>query len=257
MGGMLVGLLTEAFLPKVLFFGWHEGSIIIGGVAWFETLVLTLFYHPVFSFMVPVYIAKRCLGYPLNLPVGRPMDYKVIGVSLWMTLSAAMSAIHNEGRSVEDSMVSLLILGALIVLLRFMGRSESAVLSKKVLAAVVGVGIVTYVGIYVLYEVPHGGYYPPIIGFLIIALYILVVCHALITRIDHFSLSDSGYQANYRIGGVSVILLLLFIGVLYLASYLSRVIGIAVNYVSLGTLVVGIVLGGIYFFRHIKSCYFL
>ena len=65
--GTLIGLISEGLFIKVLFFGWGLESFIFNGLAIFEFFVLVFFFHPLFSFIIPVYIAKNFLNFPFAI----------------------------------------------------------------------------------------------------------------------------------------------------------------------------------------------
>ncbi len=58
--GMLFGL-YEAYLTKILWAPTWEEALLIGGVAPIETLVLVLWWHAWFSFIIPLLIAEKLL----------------------------------------------------------------------------------------------------------------------------------------------------------------------------------------------------
>ena len=66
MAGVLFGL-YEAYITKVLWMPtWLEESggspwLHIGNVAWFETIMLVLWWHPYMAFLVPLVIVERCM----------------------------------------------------------------------------------------------------------------------------------------------------------------------------------------------------
>jgi len=59
--GMLFGL-YEALITKVLWFGYPNstGPMVsyVFGIAWGEFLTLVLFYHPIMSFVVPIFCVR-------------------------------------------------------------------------------------------------------------------------------------------------------------------------------------------------------
>lgn len=60
--GMLFGM-YEAYLTKVVWTSYSpEGPMLtVAGIAFFETLLLVLFWHSVLAFMLPVFVAETCL----------------------------------------------------------------------------------------------------------------------------------------------------------------------------------------------------
>ena len=58
LSGMIFGM-YEAYITKVLWApGWGDATIVIGGVALVEFLVLVFFWHPLMAFMAPLFFAE-------------------------------------------------------------------------------------------------------------------------------------------------------------------------------------------------------
>lgn len=73
--GVLVGYVTESFAAKVMWFGWPDNSAnLLGILPWPEFPLLAFFFHPLFSFTIPVYLARRYLDFPFALETSPRLD---------------------------------------------------------------------------------------------------------------------------------------------------------------------------------------
>jgi len=136
--GMLFGL-YEALITKVLWFGYPNstGPMVgyFSGVAWGEFLTLVLFYHPVMSFLVPVFVYELLSGD--MLPGHERFLQKNYKTLLLVILLIVMGASFQSNganyellRSVGSMGGSLLIVAVLHFVSR--GKSlQSLILGKK------------------------------------------------------------------------------------------------------------------------------
>ena len=115
--GMLFGL-YEAYLTKVLWNPpWGE-ALIIGGVAPIETLVLVLWWHAWFSFIIPLLIAEklltrsRVLGRSLPAAVGRLLNSRWGLVGL-VAFGGVFQSVNSP--SVDQSLLSGLSTTAVLI----------------------------------------------------------------------------------------------------------------------------------------------
>ncbi len=111
--GILVGFITEAYVPKVIFFGWDPAtSLQVFGFAPFEFVVLSFFFHPLFSWMLPVYIAQRYLKFPFNLPINEKSNK-----ALWLSLLYPLLAFAAGNYGADGWLLMLLVATAVIIIL--------------------------------------------------------------------------------------------------------------------------------------------
>lgn len=149
--GMLFGL-YEALITKVLWFGYpaSTGPSVgyIFGIAWGEFLTLVLFYHPVMSFLVPVFVyeilSKDVL--PGHEWFVQKKWYTFLIVAILIVMGASFQsngANYDVVRSVGSMVGSLLIVALLHGLSR--GKTiQSLVLGKKALMVVMLYLIILY-----------------------------------------------------------------------------------------------------------------
>jgi hypothetical protein len=149
--GMMFGL-YEALITKVLWFGYPNSSgPAVGyffGIAWSEFLTLVLFYHPIMSFVVPVFVYELLSGDVL--PGHERFLQKNWKTFLLVILLIVMGAIFQSNgakydviRSVGSMGGSILIILGLHVLSK--GKTlQSLALGKKALTVVLLYLIVLY-----------------------------------------------------------------------------------------------------------------
>lgn len=118
--GVIVGYLTESFAAKVMWVGWPGSHLNAMGVLPIPELpFLAFFYHPIFSFCVPVTLARRFLGCPLPLRRSRVADALMWA---WPFFPALMLPASRYGPSALIGFVAadlLVFLGILAWLARF------------------------------------------------------------------------------------------------------------------------------------------
>jgi len=141
--GMLFGL-YEALITKVLWFGYPSSSgPMVGnvyGIAWGEFLTLVLFYHPMMSFIVPVFVYELLSndvlpGHERFLQKNR---YTLLLITILIIMGASFQsngAKYDLPRSIESMAGSILIVALLHVLSK--GKTlQSLRLGKKQLISV-------------------------------------------------------------------------------------------------------------------------
>jgi hypothetical protein len=244
--GMLVGIITEAFLPKVLFFGWDASSFNAFGIAWFELLILTFFYHPFFSFMMPVYICKKWLYYPFQVDSDRFGPWFIPGIIIMTVFSVANVAVTG-GLDLIGAIAST---GILLIIL-FLNKSKSALssisLSKKTRIVLGTIALLMYAYYFLVGEVEHGGRLPRPEAFIFICLYIIII-GLLIWKtskpLTPERKENKVYQSDYSMRKVIFALLgfwsLILIGIL-LSTAISGLIGIIMCVLLLGGSLIGII----------------
>jgi hypothetical protein len=92
--GMLYGM-YEAYITKVIWTSFRpEGPILtVAGIAFFETIILVLFLHPLLAFVVPLFLAEITLTNSSEVFLGLPRwPRKSIGAHprIWMGLLMVM-----------------------------------------------------------------------------------------------------------------------------------------------------------------------
>jgi hypothetical protein len=143
--GMLFGL-YEALITKVLWFGYPASTgPMVGyffGVAWGEFLTLVLFYHPVMSFLIPVFVYE--LLSKDVLPGHDRFLVKNWKTMLLVVLLMVMGASFQSNGAKYDVVRSVGAMGGsllIVALLHFLSRGktlQSLVLGKKATLLVVG-----------------------------------------------------------------------------------------------------------------------
>jgi hypothetical protein len=177
--GMLFGL-YEALITKVLWFGYPTSTgPMVGyffGVAWGEFLTLVLFYHPIMSFVIPVFVYELLSrdvlpGHERFLQKNWKTFFLVIILIIMGASFQSNGAKYDMIRSVGSMVGSILI----ICLLHFLSREknlQSLVLGKKGLTIVL-------VYLFVLYGVTTAVIFPErlpniVLPYLLIFLWYLV-----------------------------------------------------------------------------------
>lgn len=145
LAGVMVGYLTESFGAKVMWFGWPANHLNpLGILPLPEFPFLALFYHPIFSFCVPVYLAHRFLACPLPLPTARWADRLLLA---WPLFSALNLGSMVRGPIFHLQMVALDLL-VLVVLVALLARARPVAdlrLGKPSRAVLAILLVVTYV----------------------------------------------------------------------------------------------------------------
>jgi hypothetical protein len=149
--GMVFGL-YEALITKVLWFGYpgSTGPMVSSffGVAWGEFLTLVLFWHPVMSFIVPVFVYEVLSG---DVLPGHERflqrDRKTLLLVLVLIVMAASFQSNGAKYNVLVSVGSIAGTVLMVVLLHFLikGRSlQSLVLGKKGMTVILIYLVVLY-----------------------------------------------------------------------------------------------------------------
>ena len=142
--GMLFGL-YEALITKVLWFGYpaSTGPMVSSffGIAWGEFLTLVLFWHPVMSFLIPVFVYEMVSGDVL--PGHERFVQKNWKTILLVIILIVMGASFQSNGAKYDVIRSVGSLGGsilIVVLLHFLTKGKNLptlVLGKKAMMVVV------------------------------------------------------------------------------------------------------------------------
>lgn len=93
--GVLVALITESYLMKVLFYGLQPTDTRVWGFAVGPCLMLVFAWHPLMSFLLPAYLARRLLGLPLAIRTGWGRDL-VVALLVPLFFSVFASGIMDQ-----------------------------------------------------------------------------------------------------------------------------------------------------------------
>ncbi|HWR27246.1 MAG TPA: hypothetical protein VN377_02290 [Candidatus Thermoplasmatota archaeon] len=172
--GMLFGL-YEALITKVLWFGYPASTgPMVGyffGVAWGEFLTLVLFYHPIMSFVVPIFVYEVLSG---DVLPGHERflqrNWKTLLLVMILIVMGASFQSNGAGYDLVQSVGSMGGSILIVVLLHFLSRGknlQSLVLGKKGLTIVL-------MYLFVLYGVTTVVIFPERLPKIVIA-YVLIV----------------------------------------------------------------------------------
>ena len=120
--GMLFGL-YEAYLTKILWSPTWEEALLIGGVAPIETLVLVLWWHAWFSFIIPLLIAEklftrsRALGQSLPGAVGRLLNSRrgLVGLVIFGGVFQSINSPSADQSLLSGLSTTAVLLGLVLV----------------------------------------------------------------------------------------------------------------------------------------------
>jgi hypothetical protein len=112
-GGVLFGL-YEAYITKVLWIGLSEDSLIVFNVSIIDYIVLVFFWHPIFSFIIPVVLFEKIVSKTDYVYQGLPLFiqkfvHKKYGVFIIMLIVGFFSAFNGQLESITISELSLAI----------------------------------------------------------------------------------------------------------------------------------------------------
>jgi hypothetical protein len=192
--GMMFGL-YEALITKVLWFGYPQSSSpVIGsffGVVWGEFLTLVFFWHPVMSFLLPVFVyevlSDDFLPGHIRFLQKNKKTFFLVGVLIVMGASfQSNGAQYDILRSIGSMGGSLLIVILLHVLTK--GKNlQDLVLGKKAMILTIGYLIFLYTTatLFILPErLPHS-----VLPYLLILLWYLIIIGLL--WVDRYSPENS------------------------------------------------------------------
>jgi len=111
--GMLFGL-YEAYITKVLWIGFSDDPYIVLGIGLIEYLVLIFFWHPVFSFIIPVAVFERWVLSSTSIYDGLPrfiqrIVQSKIGRISFVLVVALFGAVNGTFPTLVLSMLSMLL----------------------------------------------------------------------------------------------------------------------------------------------------
>jgi len=132
--GLFIGIITETFITKVLYnVPWHPEGMKVLGFGIIDSLALTLFWHPVLAFAVPVLISNYYFGFPNPKGViSRKRMNILVGILPLFVVSQSISANVNIFSILSGMAVNFVVLTAYIFLFRRFS-SDKIMLSKKTL----------------------------------------------------------------------------------------------------------------------------
>ncbi|MCK4882661.1 MAG: hypothetical protein KAS92_06530 [Candidatus Omnitrophica bacterium] len=146
--GALVGIITETYVAKVIFYGTQPNVWRIFGVAPGPIAFIILFYHAFFSFLAPAYFARRVLYMPLPIAPNKWIDRLFLLVPFIM-FPVVSSKLILEGWDIMAlvSLVSIsaIILSLWILLLRFVGDIKDVILSRWERIGVIAFAVIAYI----------------------------------------------------------------------------------------------------------------
>lgn len=110
-GGVLFGL-YEAYITKVLFVGLSEDSFMLLNIPIVDYIVLVFFWHPLFSFIIPVLVFEKIIAKTDYVYQGLPKIWKKVldkkfGIVLLMSIVGLFSAFNGMFDSLTLSELSL------------------------------------------------------------------------------------------------------------------------------------------------------
>jgi hypothetical protein len=195
--GMLFGL-YEALITKVLWFGYPASTgPMVGyfyGIAWGEFLTLVLFYHPVMSFVVPVFVYELLSrdvlpGHERFLQ----KDWKTLLLVIILIVMGSSFQSNGAKYDVITSVGSMAGSILIVFLLHFLSRGknlQSLVLGKKGLAIVL-------VYLFILYGVTTAVIFPErlpkmVLPYVLIFLWYLVAIGLL--WVDRFTPANVSFK---------------------------------------------------------------
>lgn len=146
--GSLVGFITETYLAKVIFYGLDPAAFRFMGFSPAAVILVILFYHSWFSFLAPAYFFRRVMGAPLPIRTSRLRDAAFVFVPFLM--AAMISPVLAErGLNVVvylmSASVSIVILAAAALVLKFRGRIENVLLTASERKRLINYTIAAYV----------------------------------------------------------------------------------------------------------------
>ncbi len=155
--GMLFGL-YEAYITKVLWTGWGHVLDPTGTIAWAETAVLVLFFHPWFAFIIPLAIAEltmtgsRKIIDSLPGPLGRWLNEHPMRMIVVLSLFVGATQVATASSMIMAILsifmdVALLIVVVLVFRNRYGpgGSIEHYLPEKKELPMLIALLVLLYV----------------------------------------------------------------------------------------------------------------
>lgn len=145
--GMLVGLITETYVAKVTFHGLGPGNARVLGVSPGAIGFVIMFYHAFFSFLAPMYAAKRLLGLPLPIRTSPWRDALCLAAPI-LLFPAKSTCLLNKGMApgaaAAGFMISAVVLAGWVLALRRTWSPGDVLLSRGERTGVLGVTLVLY-----------------------------------------------------------------------------------------------------------------
>ncbi len=124
-GGVIFGL-YEAYITKVLWEGLSEGSFIFLELALLDYLVLVFFWHPIFSFIIPILVFEKIMTHSDYVYQGLPTIVKRVlqnkyGIVLFFIGFGVISAFN--GVAIDILLLSLFgMSGPIMIIVYFLKK---------------------------------------------------------------------------------------------------------------------------------------
>jgi hypothetical protein len=224
--GVLVGFLTEAYFAKVIFFGWNNASLIFQGFAIKETALLVTFFHPVFAFIIPVFIAKNFFNFPFAIKESK-RKWLIFLLPLYPLVQTMTKNIMIDPPVLIAFLISTIILFVALTLLYFAGKSQNVILSTKSrifwILFTIAFYILAYfkIGAFGDRPVMHPTLIPLIISFIFVALiFTLIYRRAKNTK----EITLLKYEANFSLKKIIKYFVYLYLTLMILLAIISPLI---------------------------------
>jgi hypothetical protein len=155
--GVLVGFITEGYAAKVVFFGWEADSFTFHGFAVTETLFLSFVFHPLCSFMLPVFVARNFFNFPFAVPkTKRPYWALAVLIPFYVLIMGA-----TTGRDVFSLAAHLLptlfVMSAWTIALRKWGGAGSITLGRGTSAVILAITVAFFTFTFHFMETAYTG----------------------------------------------------------------------------------------------------
>ena len=155
--GVLVGFITEGYAAKVVFFGWDADSFTFHGFAVAETLFLSFVFHPLFSFMLPVFLARNFFNFPFAVPKTKhPYQALCVLIPFYVLIMGATTG--RDVFSLAAHLVpTLFIMSAWAIALRKWGCAGSITLGKGTSVSILAITVAFFTFTFHFMETAYTG----------------------------------------------------------------------------------------------------
>ena len=128
--GMLVGFITEAYVAKVVFFGWPDNNFIFHGFAVKEIIMLIFFFHPLLAFLLPIWIAKNFFGLPFAVKKSR-RKWMIYLLPLYPVIGSSSVGLVYSPKLAITAFITLVIFTIITLLFYKYRQVKNILLTKK------------------------------------------------------------------------------------------------------------------------------
>lgn len=260
--GALVGIITETYIAKVIFYSPTPNAFRIFGVAPGSIVFIILSYHAFFSFLAPAYLAKRVLNMPFPISPNKWIDYSFLAVPIIM-FPVVSTKLAQEGWNVLFLIrlvgISAIILSIWVLLLRFIGDIKNVLLSHR---ERIGVVIFTFIAYtFFLFKATNKGHGHAPMDFPVIPMIIISIIIAAIFVLIFKSISKNKEPVVTVSYSPKTINLKLFFAWLFWYILLTTILslkkpGMSLVHVSLMTLALTLAIIGVGTFIRSIVCLF-